>query len=66
MRAIPPGLAEFLVTDFHVFVSEADPTFLVLMIERPTGGTRFLLTQQQVVSLAQELQEAAKEMPKPS
>jgi hypothetical protein len=37
-----------------------------LILELQTGETRFLLTRQQVVDLAQSLSEAAKIMPKPS
>ena len=66
MAKIPPSIAELLVTGFRVAVSEADPVFLGLMLERPTGETRFLLTRQQVVDLAQSLSEAAEKMPKPS
>ena len=66
MAKIPPSIAELLVTGFRVAVSEADPVFLGLMLERPTGETRFLLTRQQVVDLAQSLSDAAEKMPKPS
>ena len=44
MAKIPPSIAELLVTGFRAAVSEADPVFLGLMLERPTGETRFLLT----------------------
>jgi hypothetical protein len=49
MAKILPSIAELLVTGFRAAVSEADPVFLGLMLERQTGETRFLLTRQQVV-----------------
>ena len=54
------------MTRFRAAVSEADPVFLGLMLERQTGQTRFLLTRQQVVDLAQSLSQATELMPKPS
>ena len=66
MAKIPPSIAELLVTGFRAAVTEADPVFLGLILERQTGETRFLLTRQQVVDLAQILSEAAQIMPKPS
>ena len=58
MGKIPPRIAELLVTGFRAAVTEADPVFLCLIQERQTGETRFLLTRQQVVDLAQSLNEA--------
>ena len=37
MDNLPPNIAELLLTGFRAFVSEADPTFLGLVLERPTG-----------------------------
>ena len=53
MGKIPPSIAELLVTGFRAAVTEADPVFLGLILERQTGETRFLLTRQQVVDLAE-------------
>ena len=66
MGKIPPSIAELLVTGFRAAVTEADPVFLGLLLQRQTGETSFLLTRQQVVDLAQSLSEAAEKMPKPS
>jgi hypothetical protein len=66
MDNLPPNIAELLLTGFRAFVSEADPTFLGLVLERPTGEARFLMTRQQVVDLTQSLSEAVEKMPKPS
>ena len=66
MAKLPPSIAELFVTGFRAAVTEADPIFLGLILERQTGETRFLLTRQQVVDLAQSLSEAAEIMPKPS
>ena len=65
MATIPPGVAELIVTKVHVSVSEIDPNFLGLMLERQIGQTRFLLTRPQVDVLVKNLLEAAKNMPKP-
>ena len=66
MGQIPPSIAELLVTGFRAAVTEADPVFLGLILERQTGETRFLLTRQQVVDLAESLSQAIEIMPKPS
>ena len=63
MGKIPPRIAELLVTGFRAAVTEADPVFLGLILERQTGETRFLLTRQQVVDLAQSLSEAVEICP---
>jgi len=66
MAKIPPSIAELLVTGFRAAVSEADPVFLGLMLERQTGETLPTDATTSRVDLAQSLSEASEKMPKPS